>query len=277
MDNYLNIHHFAELTGTSTDTIKYYDRINLFKPAYVDPNNGYRYYSLSQSYKLSLIKYLRKLDMSIPDIAKYLSKQDINLSIDMIKDRLTSTEKELRNLTFQKEMLELRLSYLRLGLIARSQLDTITLNRLPERHGFSLGRTLVGRNDICYACLEIEKAFSNDISAFFLYQLGFIIPKDDLINGRYVNNSIIFIFCEQEYISPTSNYMFDVPSGYFVCGYHLGTFEKRGSLLKKMSDYIEAKGYRIRGDALQIKLADEDETLDEKDFLYQIQIPVELS
>ena len=38
----------ARLHGVSKQTLIFYDKIGLFRPAYVDPDNGYRYYSASQ-------------------------------------------------------------------------------------------------------------------------------------------------------------------------------------------------------------------------------------
>lgn len=44
-DDLLKIGEFAEISNVSAKTLRYYDRIGLFKPVYVDPANDYRYYS----------------------------------------------------------------------------------------------------------------------------------------------------------------------------------------------------------------------------------------
>lgn len=38
----------SRITGVSKDTLRFYDKIDLFKPSFVDPQNGYRYYTYDQ-------------------------------------------------------------------------------------------------------------------------------------------------------------------------------------------------------------------------------------
>ncbi|MFD6443172.1 MerR family DNA-binding transcriptional regulator [Peribacillus sp. NPDC060186] len=33
----------AKLRGMTAETLRHYDRIDLFKPQYIDPHSGYRY------------------------------------------------------------------------------------------------------------------------------------------------------------------------------------------------------------------------------------------
>ena len=40
----MQIKEFANLTGVSVRTLHYYDEIGLIKPAFVDEQNGYRFY-----------------------------------------------------------------------------------------------------------------------------------------------------------------------------------------------------------------------------------------
>jgi len=47
-DNLLRIGDFAEVCGVPAKTLRYYDQIELFNPAYVDRLTDYRYYSRDQ-------------------------------------------------------------------------------------------------------------------------------------------------------------------------------------------------------------------------------------
>ncbi|WP_281975726.1 MerR family DNA-binding transcriptional regulator [Halobacillus litoralis] len=38
------ISEFAELTGLSKETLRYYAEVGLLEPAYINPDNHYRYY-----------------------------------------------------------------------------------------------------------------------------------------------------------------------------------------------------------------------------------------
>ena len=47
-DNYLTIGEVAKVANVSIQTLRYYDQIDLFKPAYIDPQTNYRFYKDSQ-------------------------------------------------------------------------------------------------------------------------------------------------------------------------------------------------------------------------------------
>lgn len=70
METYYSIGEVAKLTNISIQTLRYYDRIQLFKPSYVDPKTNYRYYCDSQLYYLDLIKSLKFLGTSLEDIQR---------------------------------------------------------------------------------------------------------------------------------------------------------------------------------------------------------------
>ena len=71
----IKIGEFSKIAKTTIKTLRYYDDINLFKPAFVD-ENGYRYYELSQLKELLKIIELRNLDLSIENILDIFNKGD---------------------------------------------------------------------------------------------------------------------------------------------------------------------------------------------------------
>ena len=55
MEDYFSIGELSSYQNISKQTLIFYDKIGLFRPAYVDPGNGYRYYSASQLDELDTI------------------------------------------------------------------------------------------------------------------------------------------------------------------------------------------------------------------------------
>ena len=45
MDQMFTIGKMASLTGISVQALRYYDKLGLLRPTYVNPTTGYRYYS----------------------------------------------------------------------------------------------------------------------------------------------------------------------------------------------------------------------------------------
>ena len=72
----MTIKEFASLCGCSTQTLRYYDKIDLLKPVKVDPWSGYRYYSKQQSIDFVKIKNLQAADFTIDQIKELLSMSD---------------------------------------------------------------------------------------------------------------------------------------------------------------------------------------------------------
>lgn len=68
----LRIGMFSRITQTSIGQLRYYDDIGLLKPAYIDPQTGYRYYELDQMNTLNRILNLKALGLALEDIAHLL-------------------------------------------------------------------------------------------------------------------------------------------------------------------------------------------------------------
>lgn len=72
----ITIKDFAVLCGCTTQTLRYYDRIDLLKPVKVDPWSGYRYYDAAQAIDFVKIKNLQAADFTIEEIKLLLTKSD---------------------------------------------------------------------------------------------------------------------------------------------------------------------------------------------------------
>lgn len=64
----LRIGEFSKLTGVPIRTLRYYDEIDLFKPAEIDLFTDYRYYKEEQVEDLELINELKKVGFSLEEI-----------------------------------------------------------------------------------------------------------------------------------------------------------------------------------------------------------------
>src|SRR5699024_11456334 len=60
----LSIGEVAKYQNISKQTLIFYDKVGLFRPAWVDPENGYRYYSASQLDYLDTILIMKQIGFS---------------------------------------------------------------------------------------------------------------------------------------------------------------------------------------------------------------------
>lgn len=68
----LKISEFAALSGISRKLLIFYDKTGILHLGYVDPQNGYRYYSYRQIDTASVIVSFRKAGLSLENIKNYL-------------------------------------------------------------------------------------------------------------------------------------------------------------------------------------------------------------
>ena len=69
MKNMFSIGEVSKCQNISKQTLIFYDKIGLFQPAYVDPNNGYRYYSANQIDYLDTILIMNICSITILVVA----------------------------------------------------------------------------------------------------------------------------------------------------------------------------------------------------------------
>jgi DNA-binding transcriptional MerR regulator len=72
MTNTVSVGRFATMTHLSVKTLRHYHQVGLLEPAEVDPETGYRYYTLEQLPTAQLIRRLRDLRMPVADVRAVL-------------------------------------------------------------------------------------------------------------------------------------------------------------------------------------------------------------
>lgn len=122
------ISEFSKLSQVSAKTLRYYDQLNLLKPAHIDKFTGYRYYSADQMFQLHRIMAFKELGFSLDQIRQMMgenipldqirgmfrikqSEIQSNLDkeqarLDRIKDRMCTIENEGKDLTSQDVVLK---------------------------------------------------------------------------------------------------------------------------------------------------------------------------
>lgn len=88
------IGHFSTITGTSKRMLRHFDKLGILKPTYIDPENGYRYYSDEQIHQIASIKLLQEFGFTLSEIKALLES---SISHDYFIDRLKDKEVMLRN------------------------------------------------------------------------------------------------------------------------------------------------------------------------------------
>ena len=84
---------FSRLTQVTVKALRHYDSLGLLKPAHIDPESGYRYYTGSQLPRLNRILALKDLGFSLEQIGQLL---DADLSPEQLRVMLQAKQDEVR-------------------------------------------------------------------------------------------------------------------------------------------------------------------------------------
>ena len=105
MKKFYKIGEISKLYNISSDILRYYEKIGLITPD-MRGENGYRYYSQKQIWKLNNIRNLRNLGVSLDMITNFLNDRSMEKTKTVINFQLTKINEQLKKLLSLKEELE---------------------------------------------------------------------------------------------------------------------------------------------------------------------------
>lgn len=137
---------FAELTGVSAKKLRHYDGLDLFRPAWTDPDSHYRYYLAAQIPELQRIVALRDLGIPLATIGA------LNQGRGSLQEQLSKRQAEL---VAERRHLDRRLAELDIRFEQADDRDVVVRKR-PAGTWASLKRDLAPGEDLGALFVEVE-------------------------------------------------------------------------------------------------------------------------
>lgn len=91
----LTISKFSKLANISRANLIFYDQKDIFKPAYRDEENNYRYYTYHQLNQAHTLDILRKFGIPLKEIKNYFNQHDLLVSKKLIAQQLQTIEEKI--------------------------------------------------------------------------------------------------------------------------------------------------------------------------------------
>lgn len=95
MSQYMSIGKISKLKNVSIKSLRYYDQIGILKPAFVNTETNYRYYTEDQLYLLDAITVCIKLGIPLKDLNRYVENDSINLQKLLYDGKILAEQKIL--------------------------------------------------------------------------------------------------------------------------------------------------------------------------------------
>lgn len=180
------IGEFSLLNKVTIKTLRYYDKIGIFKPKVVDQFTGYRYYSEEQQKEFNQIIEYKDLGFSLEEIKNLKDTKD--QEVQMIRQKINQLTKELNE---TREKISILSNKLR-GNIMRVELK-------PYFEKYIIGRKVSLKNRDCEVeFMGIKKEIEQEIPNVTLQravlcnlELGYVEENIDAFIGYEIKDELI--------------------------------------------------------------------------------------
>lgn len=109
----LKVGDFSRIAQVSIRLLRYYAEVDLFHPAYIDPQTGYRYYEAEQLRDLNKILALRDLGLTLEQIKRCISEELSTVEIQgMLRLKKAQVEQQLSEELLRLQRIQHRLDQL---------------------------------------------------------------------------------------------------------------------------------------------------------------------
>jgi len=129
----LSIGEFSKICTVTTRTLRHYDAINLIKPKHINPENGYRFYDVSQIRQMLLITRLKNYNFSLEEIAVLLSTDNTEYFIQQITVKKAEIHVQMKQYQTIEEQLDFDLKNLKRGGAIMSFMDDIKISLVETK------------------------------------------------------------------------------------------------------------------------------------------------
>lgn len=266
MKKIFSIGDISRIFNIPPTTLRYYDAIDLFKPSQTDPHSGYRYYSIDQFEKLSKIRYLRQMGVSLIETKNICEKMTPENYLQLLKRQHEKAVQEYSRLQTVINKFMQRINEIEEACKCKD-LDVIRTEYLQERKVLRLHERITSRTELELAIRKLEK-----MANACLEKVGLSVSLLDL-NRHYFNDyNSIFVMPED---SPENTEMNGIlPAGEYICIYYRKKHAESPPYYEKLLKYIKENNYVVCGDSVRFILIDRAINGDRKNYLAEIQIPV---
>lgn len=269
----LSISEMAKLRRVTTETLRHYDRIGLFKPIYTNPETGYRFYSFMQFETLGTIKELTQMGMKLEEIKEYMSHRNLEESINVMEKQHALLLREIQEKESLEKVITDKINFLH-SLKNNTLLDKVFLRHFPERYLISEGKSGMSLKQMCVEITRLEGFLSEVAPVFATNRVGAFCysPITSIQAEDKSFDYAPFLECSKKY---KKHPLFKIiPESDYVCVRYNGRFGRHAEAFELVKDFmaknhLEQNGYFYTNYELDITLTDNHD-----DTILLLQVPV---
>ncbi|MDI9498168.1 MAG: MerR family transcriptional regulator [Bacillota bacterium] len=271
----LTIGQMAALNHVSTETLRHYDRAGLLTPAAVDPDTGYRWYSIRQCARLDMIRHLQLLGLTLAEIRSHIENGDTAQVITQLERRLGEIDHEFRDLAEQQRAIRRMIESIRRYESAPPD-GRVVLEYIPERPIHVLATDFDFYRGGIEAYERMLRQLRDHLRGMGLSEAGLANPGTLLrladLRERRFRSTEIFVFLDTEEARTAATER--LPAGTWSSIY-CNRFDDEIPYANMLLDAIAADGLSITGDYIcEVLFEPPVASSAAREMLMRLQVPV---
>lgn len=256
----------CKIFGITKQALLFYDKTDILNPRYINPQNGYRYYTLEQFDLLYLILSLRETGVPLKEIKNLLAQRTVKKTMAILENQISEIQNKIANLQVAKNRLYQNLTHIK-QLEEMKALDPFRVKTVPEQPLLTMHVQYVNGFPAYTLTLSkiIERMASYSIPLY--WKVGCITQREPVENGR----ELMFVVLDSVIADP---YVKLKPAGDYLCTYHYGLYGTLDTTYEKLFDYIKAKRLTMSGDIYENYIINNLSTADENSYITEISVAI---
>lgn len=268
MDQLFTIGQLSKLFNIKIPTLRYYDEVGLLKPAQVNEETHYRYYTTAQFERLNVITYLRTLDLSLDSIRDFFEARDTAKLEGMLREQKARVQQQIVTLQNVEARIDTRLSQVEDAI--HSTLGKIEIVELPTIPVISLKENYRPDEDIEFLISILRQRYDVNKN-IFLGKIALSIAKEKLEQAEFDEYTSLLLILEPGDNKRATDVL---PAGKYLRLRFHGTHDTAPVQYQKLMHYCHEHNYQVSDGAIETTLIDYGITDDLSKYVTEIRIPI---
>lgn len=273
----ISITEMAKWQNVTTETLRHYDRIGIFKPVFKD-ENGTRYYSVLQYERLGTIRDLVATGIKLNEINDYLNNRTLENSKKLLLTQEKRLSEQIETLEAKRTAVQNQISALE-AVSHAAYPEEARIKAYPQRR-FLMSLGLVyndssltrADHELEIGLREIEQ--TSRASVYATNGFGAIFPY-----GCDTECHVAFELDENSKLDQLRNPNLKagvLPAGKYLCASHVGTLWEVGKGMNKIARYLLEHKIQPKSEwVVDCVVVDYTVTDKDEERLYELQMLVE--
>lgn len=266
MQRYFKVGELAKLYGVGTDTVRYYEEIGLIRPVRAD--NEYRMYSITEIWRMNVIRDLRALGFSMAQIRDYLDGRSVDGTVALLRQELAEIDNRMRELKRLKSNVGKRLAAIESA--RQKPVGVIEQVHFGVRRCHEIKKGFGSDEEMDVLLKELLNRIQNRLYIIGNTHIGCRMNWDAASAGDFHRYDGVFVIDNDD---PAADSV--IPAGDYLTLRYKGSSRRGDTYVPMFFDYARKNGLRMAGEIIELILIDIHEASDYGEHITELQARVD--